>query len=70
MLAQAVELKFKIHLYHKVATALSPSLKSFLRKSLSALEYEEVVNTLAALMATGPEEGVRVRQEEEEEEGE
>ncbi len=49
-LAQAVELKFHVHLYHKVATALAPSLRSFLRKTVTALEYEEVVNTLAELI--------------------
>lgn len=65
-LAQAVELKFKIHLYHKVATALSPCLRSFLRKTLNTQEYEEVINTLAALMTTGTEQRVRVREEEEE----
>ena len=65
-LGQAVELKFKIHLYHKVATALSPCLRSFLRKTLNPEEYEEVINTLAALTTTGPEERVRVREEEEE----
>ncbi|XP_037552854.1 uncharacterized protein LOC119429257, partial [Nematolebias whitei] len=59
-LAQAVELKFKIHLYHKLATALSPSLRSFLRKTLSGQEYEEVINTLAALTETaGTEERAR-----------
>ncbi|KAK7890891.1 hypothetical protein WMY93_022854 [Mugilogobius chulae] len=40
-------------------TALSPSLRSFLRKTLSAQEYEEVINTLAAFMTTGTEERVR-----------
>ncbi|XP_037545221.1 uncharacterized protein LOC119421929 [Nematolebias whitei] len=59
-MAQAVELKFKIHLYHKLATALSPSLRSFLRKTLSGQEYEEVINTLAALTETaGTEERAR-----------
>lgn len=65
-LAQAVEVKFKIHLYHKVATALSPCLRSFLRKTLNTQEYEEVINTLAALMTTGTEQRVRVREGEEE----
>ncbi|KAJ8351984.1 hypothetical protein SKAU_G00234600 [Synaphobranchus kaupii] len=65
-LAQAVELKFKIHLYHKVATALSPSLRSFLRKTLNAQEYEEVIDTLTALTeTTGAEERGRVREEKE-----
>ncbi|MED6237478.1 hypothetical protein ATANTOWER_025811, partial [Ataeniobius toweri] len=58
-LAQAVELKFKIHQYHKLATAFSPSLRSFLRKTLPGQEYEEVINTLAALIETGTEERVR-----------
>ncbi|RXN36597.1 trace amine-associated receptor 13c-like protein [Labeo rohita] len=59
-LAQAVEMKFKVHLYHKVATALSPSLRSFLRKTLNGQEYEEVINTLTALTETaGTEERVR-----------
>ncbi|KAL0965778.1 hypothetical protein UPYG_G00285610 [Umbra pygmaea] len=59
-LAQAVEMKFKVHLYHKVATALSPSLRSFLRKTLSGQEYEEVISTLTALTeAAGTEERVR-----------
>ncbi|CAM4695518.1 unnamed protein product [Leuciscus chuanchicus] len=49
ILGQAVELKFKINLYHKIATALSPSLRCFLRKTLNAEEYEEVINTLAAI---------------------
>lgn len=44
-----MELKFKIHLYHKIATALSPSLRCFLRKTLNAEEYEEDINTLAAI---------------------
>lgn len=63
-LAQAVELKFKIHLYHKVATALSPCLRSFVRETLNIQEYEEVINTLVA--GTGTEKRVRVREEEEE----
>ncbi|MEQ2305462.1 hypothetical protein AMECASPLE_038138, partial [Ameca splendens] len=58
-LAQAVELKFKIHQYRKLATAFSPSLRSFLRKTLPGQEYEEVINTLAALIETGTEERVR-----------
>ncbi|KAJ8351797.1 hypothetical protein SKAU_G00232730 [Synaphobranchus kaupii] len=63
-LAQAVELKFKIHLYHKIATALSPSLRCFLRKTLNAEEYEEVINTLAAITErAGTEESVRVEQD-------
>ncbi|XP_019719169.1 zinc finger BED domain-containing protein 1-like isoform X2 [Hippocampus comes] len=49
-LAQAVDSKFQIHLYHKVATALSPRLRTFLRKTVSAQEYEEVINTLAQLI--------------------
>lgn len=58
-LAQAVDLKFKIHLYHKVATALSPSLRSFLRKTVSGQEYEEVITTLAQLTEkAGAAEGV------------
>ncbi|CAG6016164.1 unnamed protein product [Menidia menidia] len=51
-LAQAVEMKFKVHLYHKVATALSPSLRSFLRKTLNGQEYEEVISTLTAFTET------------------
>lgn len=51
-LAQAVELKLKTHLHHQVATALSPHLRSFLRKTVDGQEYEEVVNTLAALTET------------------
>ena len=66
-----MELKFKIHHYHKVATALSPCLRSFLRKTVPPQEYAEVIDTLAELtQMTGQEERVRVRQEEEEEEGE
>ena len=68
-----MELKFKVRLYHKVATALSPSLRSFLRKNVSAAEYEEVIDTLATLTEKmGAEERARVhvRVEEEEEEGE
>lgn len=60
-----MELKFQIHLYYKVATALSPCLRGFLRKTLNIQEYEEVINTLAELMTTGPEQGVRVHEEEE-----
>ena len=61
-----------MQLYHKVATALSPSLRSFLRKTLNAEEYVEVIDTLAELTkTTGQQERVRVRvEEEEEEEGE
>ena len=65
-----MEVKFKVCLYHKVATALSPSLRSFLRKTLSAQEYEEVIDTLATLTEKmGTEERARVRVRVEEEEG-
>lgn len=64
-----MELKFQVHIYHKVATALAPSLRSFLRNTVTAVEYEEVVDTLATM--TVPGQGVRVLEErEEEEEGE
>ncbi|XP_077432230.1 zinc finger protein 618-like isoform X2 [Vanacampus margaritifer] len=49
-LSQAVDLKFQIDLYHKMATALSPSLRSFLRRTVSAREYDEVIGTLAQLI--------------------
>uniref|UniRef100_A0A3B3BG73 BED-type domain-containing protein n=1 Tax=Oryzias melastigma TaxID=30732 RepID=A0A3B3BG73_ORYME len=51
-LAQAVEIKFKVHLYHKVATALSPSLRTFLKKTLNGEEYEEVISTLTTFTET------------------
>ncbi|KAI2644598.1 Zinc finger protein 618 [Labeo rohita] len=64
ILGQAVELKFKIHLYHKIATALSPSLRCFLRKTLNAEEYEEVINALAGIAErVGIEERTSVQQE-------
>ncbi|XP_077382187.1 zinc finger protein 618-like [Festucalex cinctus] len=62
-LSEAVDLKFHIDVYHKVATALSPSLRTFLRKTVSAQEYDEVVGTLARLIeksraSEGPLDGV------------
>ena len=66
-----MEAKFKVRLYHKVATALSPSLRSFVRKTLSPQEYEEVIDTLVTLTEKmGAEERARVAVRVEEEEGE
>ncbi|XP_061677002.1 E3 SUMO-protein ligase ZBED1-like isoform X1 [Syngnathoides biaculeatus] len=48
-LTQALDSRFQIHLYHKAATALCPGLRSFLRKSVSVQDYEEVIGTLARL---------------------
>lgn len=65
-LAQAVELKFNIHLYHKVAPALSPSLWSSLWKTLYNQGYEEAMNILVALTETsGTEKRVRSHVEKE-----
>ncbi|KAK7925815.1 hypothetical protein WMY93_008125 [Mugilogobius chulae] len=50
-LAEAVELKFKIHFYHKIATALSPSLRGFLKKTLRREDYDEVIDHLTVAAA-------------------
>ena len=62
-----MEMKFKVHLYHKVATALSPSLRGFLRKTLSEVELYKVIKTLVEMTEkAGAVTRVTVRQEEEE----